>query len=688
MFETVDEGIYVVDGDGDVTYANRAYADLVGSRRDEIVGSHVSAIAHDDVIEEAKAVEADLAAGDCDTGAIQTILERPSGERWTAEARFSLMPSDSGYERISAVRDVTGHVERQRELEARMQRQSVVADLGQRAVESHDLDDLLAHAAEVVSTTLGADYCKVLDLQDADEELLLRQGVGWDDDVVGTATVSAVENESQAAYTLTCREPVVVEDLDAHDAISGPALLTEHDTTSGISTIVGPFEDPWGILGVHDTDRREFTSYDVTFLQSVATVLAAAIERAEREAELDRQRREAAALNSLHDVVGDITDAVVEQSEREQIEATVCRRLADAESYSFAWIGDVHASDETVDVRASANLGDYLDDVTISVDPDDERSRGPTGRAFLTNEVQVSRDVPSDPRHDPWRETVDERGVRSSAAVPVVHEDTTYGVLNVYSERRYAFDEQEHEVFARLGEVVGHAIAAAERKRALMSDALVELAFTVRDPFAGVAVDVDDLTLDLTDVVPVDGDDYLMYGTIGRDDRETMQALADAMPHWSDVSFRERQDGDAFELRSSNAPVLSTVASLGGSVETVRLEDGNMSIRLQLAPSVNVRRAIETVEREFPDAELLRRVQVSRDRTEPFDVRRRLASALTDRQERALTAAYRAGYFEWPRGANGESVAASLDVAPPTFHQHLRKAEKTVLDAILAADDE
>ena len=50
-----------------------------------------------------------------------------------------------------------------------------------------------------------------------------------------------------------------------------------------------------------------------------------------------------------------------------------------------------------------------------------------------------------------------------------------------------------------------------------------------------------------------------------------------------------------------------------------------------------------------------------------------------------MDAAYHSGFFEWPRDTSGEEVAASLDVSPPTFHQHLRKAERKLFESLLSA---
>jgi len=581
-------------------------------------------------------------------------------------------------------RDVSERVQRERELRDRVRQQQVVADLGRRALEDADLDALLAEAAEVVADTLDTDYCKVLDL-DADE-LLLRQGVGWDDGVVGEASVSAVENASQAAVTLDSERPVIVEDLAADARIDGPELLTSHDVSSGISTIIGPADDPWGILAVHDTSSREFSEQDATFVQSVANVLAAAIERHGYEDELVYQREQLAALNSLNEVVRDISSAVIEQSTREEIEDTVCERLAATGSYTFAWTGEVDPTTQRVEPRAQAGVEGYLDDVTLSVNPDDELSEGATGRALRTGEIQVTNDIVADDRYEPWRESVEAYGFRSSAAVPIAHEDTTYGVLNVYTTRQSAFEGQEYAVIAQLGEVVGHAIAATERKRALMSDELVELEFQAEGVFEALDLDVEGTEpISMDHAVPVGDGEFLVYGTTDPVAVDTVRAMAESVPHWGELTVRGGDDDSSFELRVSDPPVLSVVASLGGYVDSAVVENGDLRLTVHLAPTVDTRTVIDSVTEAYPNAEMLRRRQITRVHEDSQPLPGQLLDDLTDRQRAAVEAAYHAGFFEWPRDASGEEVAASLDVSPPTFHQHLRKAERKLFESLLAA---
>jgi two-component system sensor kinase FixL len=55
---------------------------------------------------------------------------------------------------------------------------------------------------------------------------------------------------------------------------------------SGMNVIIRARGKPYGVLGAHTSERREFSDVDVNFLQSAANVLAAAIESRRLEEEL------------------------------------------------------------------------------------------------------------------------------------------------------------------------------------------------------------------------------------------------------------------------------------------------------------------------------------------------------------------------------------------------------------------
>jgi predicted DNA binding protein len=59
-------------------------------------------------------------------------------------------------------------------------------------------------------------------------------------------------------------------------------------------------------------------------------------------------------------------------------------------------------------------------------------------------------------------------------------------------------------------------------------------------------------------------------------------------------------------------------------------------------------------------------------------------SPLTTRQREVATEALARGYYDWPRKITNERLAEELGISRATLHEHLRKAEKTLLSSALA----
>ncbi|ADJ14020.1 helix-turn-helix domain-containing protein [Halalkalicoccus jeotgali] len=57
---------------------------------------------------------------------------------------------------------------------------------------------------------------------------------------------------------------------------------------------------------------------------------------------------------------------------------------------------------------------------------------------------------------------------------------------------------------------------------------------------------------------------------------------------------------------------------------------------------------------------------------------------LTERQHEVAAQALARGYYDWPRGITNEKLAEKLGISRATLHEHLRKAERTVLSSALA----
>ena len=649
IVETISDGVYALDADERFVMANDAFLEMTGYDRAELMGRHASVV-HSDAINETAANQASNVASDEQDGAVLEFeLVTCDGETLPVESRFGpYQYSSEEYGRCGVVRDISARKEYERYLEDAKAQLEAATEAGAVGTFEWSIQDDVLVAGPSLAKTFGIDPAAA------------REGISID------RFMERIHPDDRERVERAIQE-----------AIDERGSYEEEYRAEGAD---GEFR--WVIArGEVECDED---GTPVTFPGALTDIT----QRKRAELELERQRERLAAVNNLNKVVRRITDAVIEQSTREEIERTVCERLAESDSYLFAWIGEVDGGSDTLQLRTEAGVEGYLDDVTITVDPDDERSQGPTGRALLTGEMQVTQNVQADERYDPWREDVEQYGFASSAAIPIVHDGTTYGVLNVYAERPNAFAGEEGEVMAQLGEIVGHAIAAAERKRALMSDELVEVDFhrdRILDTF-GVEMDADH-RISLDHSVPLGDDEFLVYGSVSEGAVDTLEAIAASLDHWDEVTVHATGDPRHFELRMSDPPVLSTVASLGGYVDGAALEDGALDLRVHLAPSVDVRQVIDAVTDTYPSAEMRRRRQITRPADDPQRLQRRLVSDLTDRQRATLEAAYHAGFFEWPRNASGEEVAESLGVASPTFHQHLRKAEGKVFDALLDPEE-
>ncbi|AFO57479.1 MULTISPECIES: helix-turn-helix domain-containing protein [Natrinema] len=89
--------------------------------------------------------------------------------------------------------------------------------------------------------------------------------------------------------------------------------------------------------------------------------------------------------------------------------------------------------------------------------------------------------------------------------------------------------------------------------------------------------------------------------------------------------------------------------------------------------SDDLRRVLEGI----PDG-----IETTVDRVGEYDGGDAAVGALTARQRETLRVARELGYFDVPRSAGVEDVAAKLDCAPGTAAEHLRKAEAAVMEAL------
>ncbi len=339
--------------------------------------------------------------------------------------------------------DVTERKRAENEIRMLARLQSVVADLGERALRDAPLSQMLDDAANQVAQALGVDYCKILELLPNRDALLMRSGAGWKPGYVGHATVG-LGTDSQAGYTLLSDEPVIVEDLQTEKRFAGTALLHEHEVVSGASVVIATSEGPYGVLAVHTRHHRSFTADEVNFLQAVANVLGSVIERHRTEAQLWR-------VNQAQRVLSNCNEALIRATEESTLLQQICDLIVEEAGYRLCWVGRAE-NDEAKSVRVIAQAGfeaGYLATLNITW-ADTERGRGPTGTCIRTRETVVTKHIATDPQMIPWRAEALKRGYASSISIPLIVDSQAFGAIMIYAAEPDAFGAEEVALLTEL----------------------------------------------------------------------------------------------------------------------------------------------------------------------------------------------------------------------------------------------
>lgn len=175
----------------------------------------------------------------------------------------------------------------ERTLAHRARQQTMVAALGQLALVTSDLQELLDHVALFVAQTLEVELGGVWEASPDGTELRLRAGTGWPDGYVGRARLPATP-DTQLGHTLREGEPTSIRDLADEERFPTPELLRDQQMRSGVSVAITLQQGRYGVLSAHAARPRNYTEDEVHFMLAVAMLLTVAMERRRAEAELQK----------------------------------------------------------------------------------------------------------------------------------------------------------------------------------------------------------------------------------------------------------------------------------------------------------------------------------------------------------------------------------------------------------------
>ena len=172
----------------------------------------------------------------------------------------------------------------------------------------------------------------------------------------------------------------------------------------------------------------------------------------ERTAELVSAEAEQRRLNRALRLISDCNIAVVHARDETHLLQELCRLVVETGGYLMAWIG-VAEQDAAKMIRPLAAFGhaiNYLESIQVSWDSEQVIGRGPIGAAIRTGVPQVTQNCWTNPQMAPWRAQALSRGYQSGAAIPLLVNGASWGILSLYSAEPDAFGADETKLLENL----------------------------------------------------------------------------------------------------------------------------------------------------------------------------------------------------------------------------------------------
>jgi len=167
--------------------------------------------------------------------------------------------------------------------------------------------------------------------------------------------------------------------------------------------------------------------------------------------ESKKKEEELAKVNRILRALSDSNQVMMHAKDESTYIREICRIVEKDCGYKMVLFSYV-LNDEAKTVKPAIYEGfekDYVSRLKISW-ADNEYGRGPTGTAARTGQVQICRDMATDPNFAPWREEALQRGYRSSIALPLKQNDKVFGTITVISNLPDAFSKDEVELLTEL----------------------------------------------------------------------------------------------------------------------------------------------------------------------------------------------------------------------------------------------
>ena len=215
-----------------------------------------------------------------------------------------------------------------------------------------------------------------------------------------------------------------------------------------------------GLIHVADKENNKLSDGKIEFLESLSSLVGAAIHKYNAIESLAKSNRALEVLSEGNHIL------VHSKSESELL-SRVCGMIVKTGGYAVAWIGYANNSTDTeVNPIASAGIDKKpLDKLVASSRGGDKKNR-PSIIVLNTGKTYVRRNIQTNPVFSYLKKQAVELNFKSSITLPLKNKNNVFGVITIYAKESIAFDQEEIGLLEELADDMSFGINSIKMQEA------------------------------------------------------------------------------------------------------------------------------------------------------------------------------------------------------------------------------
>jgi PAS domain S-box-containing protein len=371
------------------------------------------------------------------SGKLERVVDTEGKEHWYLSTRIPVIDKNGGAIGVLVIqRDMTTYKQAEELSSRRATQLRTSAEIARDTAGTLKLDDLLHKSVNLVRERFGFYHSSIFLIDPAGQYAILRESTGEAGERMKSAGHRlAVGSHSIIGQVSETGEALVVNNVKA-DANYYPNPLLP-DTQSELAIPLKAGEQILGAMDVQSTHVDAFSDEDISVLRILADQLAIAVFNANLFARTEESL-------SQHRLLHQITTAAASKNTMEDVLVGTVEALRNAFFGERAAIFILNERQE-LDMRASAG----------SLTPSLSVTRIPVGKGTIGQAAQEKRALRFNDILTLKDKLILDENSRSQLIVPILFSNNLLGVIAVESDNIAAFDEEDQEILATLGNNLG-----------------------------------------------------------------------------------------------------------------------------------------------------------------------------------------------------------------------------------------